>query len=103
MERTYKCPKCGGNDIYFAKRQRITGLGGIYGNRAKMVDTPLCRVCGEIANKMATSQEIKQARALARVVAPLVKPFERFNRLGFKGRFLVLCVLFLLIITLSYI
>lgn len=83
MELTYQCPKCGGNDIYFAKRQRITGLGGIYGNRAKMVDTPLCKVCGEISNPMATSSEIKEAKVLAKVVAPLVKPFQnRFFRAG---------------------
>ena len=97
MERTYQCPKCGGNDIYFAKRQRITGLGGIYGNRARMVDTPICRVCGETANPMATSQQIKEAKALARAVAPLVKPFNGFSRLGFKGRFLVLFGLLLLL------
>ena len=47
----YICPRCRGNDIYFAKRQEITGIGGIYGNKAKMVNTPLCRGCGEIANK----------------------------------------------------
>ena len=25
----------------------MTGLGGIYGNRSKMVRTPLCKACGE--------------------------------------------------------
>lgn len=44
------CPRCGGTDIYFAKRQVIKGPGGAWGVRARMVDTPLCRACGEVAN-----------------------------------------------------
>ncbi len=91
MELTYQCPKCGGNDIYFAKRQRIVGLGGIYGNRGKMVDTPLCKVCSEIANPMATSSEIKEAKAWAKIVAPLVKPFANpiFQNRIFQSAFLL--------------
>ena len=50
MAITYKCPRCGGTDIYFAQRQRITGVGGIYGNNAKMVKTALCKECGENAD-----------------------------------------------------
>lgn len=80
MEKTYKCPRCGGTDIYFAKRQRITGLGGVYGNRAKMVDTPLCRACGEIADEQANSSELKSAKVAARIVAPLVKPLDVFRK-----------------------
>ena len=44
---TYTCPRCQGTEIYFAKRERMTGLGGIYGNRSKMVRTPLCKACAE--------------------------------------------------------
>jgi predicted RNA-binding Zn-ribbon protein involved in translation (DUF1610 family) len=54
------CPRCGGTDIYFAKRQRITGFGGIWGNRAKMVDTPLCKACGEVANLNMNSAENRE-------------------------------------------
>ena len=43
------CPRCGGTDIYFAKRQVIKGPGGAWGVRARMVDTPLCRACGEVS------------------------------------------------------
>ena len=47
---SYICPRCQGTDVYFAKRQRITGVGGIYGNRAKMLPTALCKACGENMN-----------------------------------------------------
>ena len=46
---SYNCPRCHGTEIYFAKRQRMTGFGGIYGTRSKMVNTPLCKTCGENA------------------------------------------------------
>lgn len=61
MPITYKCPRCGGNDIYFAKRQRITGVGGIYGNKAKMVKTALCRACGENADAITDPADVKRA------------------------------------------
>ena len=57
MSPTYLCPRCNGTDIYFAKRQRITGVGGIYGNKAQMVDTPLCRGCGETADVILDAKE----------------------------------------------
>lgn len=60
MSPTYLCPRCDGTEIYFAKRQRITGMGGIYGNRAKMVNTPLCKACGESANIILDAQERKK-------------------------------------------
>lgn len=47
---TGKCPRCGSSEFYFAKRQVITGLGGIYGQRARMVKTPLCKACGEVVD-----------------------------------------------------
>jgi predicted nucleic acid-binding Zn ribbon protein len=60
MSPTYLCPRCNGAEIYFAKRQRITGLGGIYGNRAVMVNTPLCKQCGETANVILDARERKK-------------------------------------------
>jgi hypothetical protein len=45
MPLTYVCPKCNGTDVYFAKKQIITGIGGVYGNRQKEVDRPFCRKC----------------------------------------------------------
>jgi hypothetical protein len=68
MAITYKCPRCGGTDIYFAQRQRITGVGGIYGNRAKMVKTPLCKECGENADLIRDKKETRKYRT-ALVVA----------------------------------
>jgi hypothetical protein len=60
MSPTYLCPRCDGTEIYFAKRQRITGLGGIYGNRAVMVNTSLCKKCGETANVILNERERKK-------------------------------------------
>ena len=60
MSPTYLCPRCDGTEIYFAKRQRITGVGGIYGNKAVMVNTPLCKACGETANIVLDAQERKK-------------------------------------------
>lgn len=61
MEKIFGvCPRCGGTDIYIAKRERITGLGGIYGNRAKMEDTFLCKACGENAEVNLGSPENKE-------------------------------------------
>lgn len=68
MAITYKCPRCGGTDIYFAKRQRITGVGGIYGNSAKMVKTALCKECGENADLIRDKKETTKYR-FALVVA----------------------------------
>ena len=46
----FECPKCLGRDVYFAERQVITGIGGIWGNRGKSVKKPFCRKCDVIAN-----------------------------------------------------
>lgn len=77
MSPTYLCPRCTGTEIYFAKRQRITGLGGIYGNRAIMVNTPLCKECGETTNVILDAQERKK-RGWAIVVAVLGIVFTVF-------------------------
>jgi hypothetical protein len=45
MAPTYVCPKCKGKDVYFANKQKITGIGGIYGNRQKEFKAPFCRKC----------------------------------------------------------
>jgi hypothetical protein len=45
VEGLYRCPKCDGTDMYFQRKQEITGLGGIYGQRARMVKRPFCRAC----------------------------------------------------------
>jgi hypothetical protein len=50
MEKEYSCPKCDGTDVYFAKKQVITGVGGIYGNRAREERRPFCKVCDIEAN-----------------------------------------------------
>ena len=63
MAITYKCPRCGGTDIYFAKRQRITGVGGIYGNSAKMVKTALCKECGENADIIRDKKDTQKIMA----------------------------------------
>ena len=69
MSGTYKCPRCGGKDIYFAKRQRISGLGGIYGNRAKMVKTALCKECGENADFTADPADVTRLIKIISFVA----------------------------------
>jgi len=53
----YECPRCNGTEVYFAKRQEITGVGGVYGNRARMVQTPLCKGCGEKMNSQRVLSE----------------------------------------------
>ena len=45
MARQYECPKCKSKEMYFTKKQEITGLGGIYGQRARMVLRPFCQNC----------------------------------------------------------
>ena len=61
MEYNYVCPRCGNSEVYFAKRQVITGFGGGW---ARMADTPLCKNCGEIANGtlIEMTKEQKQKR-----------------------------------------
>jgi hypothetical protein len=66
---TYKCPRCGGTEIYFAKRQRITGSGGIYGNKARMVKTALCKSCGELADWTADAGDIRRLKKILTLTA----------------------------------
>ena len=66
---TYKCPRCQGTDIYFAKRQRITGSGGIYGNKARMVNTALCRSCGENADFTPDAGDVRRLRKILALTA----------------------------------
>lgn len=47
----YKCPKCGGTDFFMSKRNVMTGIGGIWGNRGGVKEFPVCRVCDEIMAK----------------------------------------------------
>jgi hypothetical protein len=55
----YQCPKCGGTDFFMSKRNVVTGIGGIYGNRGGVKEFPVCRVCDEIMDKVPeTSQEL---------------------------------------------
>ena len=57
MTWSYVCPKCNGTDVYWAKKQILTGLGGIWGNRAKEVQRPFCRECDIEANSVNLSSE----------------------------------------------
>ena len=56
----YICPRCKGTDIYFTKRQKLQEQGLRLG--AQMVNTPVCRGCGEVADKVPeTLQELKSS------------------------------------------
>ena len=46
----YICPRCMGTDIYFTKRQKLQEQGFRLG--AKVVNTPVCRNCGEVADEV---------------------------------------------------
>lgn len=35
--------------MYIAKREIMTGIGGVWGNRIKLVNHAICKDCGEIA------------------------------------------------------
>jgi hypothetical protein len=59
MAPTYVCPKCSGTDVYFRNKQKITGLGGIYGNRQKEVKAPFCRKCDIEADPMPVGKDGK--------------------------------------------
>jgi hypothetical protein len=45
------CPKCGGTDYFFSKRNVITGIGGVWGNRGGVKQFPVCKVCDEIMSE----------------------------------------------------
>ena len=44
MAYYYKCPKCGGSETYRAPRLGINSRG-----EQAMVDTKLCKACGEVS------------------------------------------------------
>lgn len=58
MSREFVCPKCAGKDMYYAKKQEITGLGGIYGQRAKQVVRPFCVNCDVEGNPVFKTQSL---------------------------------------------
>jgi len=47
----FTCPKCGGSDYFFSKRNVITGIGGVWGNRGGVKKFPVCKVCDEIMSE----------------------------------------------------
>lgn len=62
----YKCPRCHGNDVYFAKRQELRSTGGPFGESYTTdVEKPFCRPCGEPMNNMGPTPQEAQARAAA--------------------------------------
>ena len=48
VDKSYKCPKCGGSDYFMSTRNVMKGRGGIYGNRGGLKKFPVCKVCDEI-------------------------------------------------------
>lgn len=60
MSWSYVCPKCKGTEVYFAKKQILTGIGGIWGNKAKEVQRPFCMKCDIEANSMNLDSEGNQ-------------------------------------------
>lgn len=52
------CPRCGETEIYFANRETVTGIGGVWGNRTKNVTRAICKDCGEVATPLPREGEI---------------------------------------------
>lgn len=52
------CPRCGEVEIYFAIRETMSGIGGVWGNRMKKVNTAICKNCGEVARPLPREGEI---------------------------------------------
>lgn len=62
----YKCPRCHGNDVYFAKRQELRSTGGPFGESYTVdVKKPFCRTCGEPMDNMGPTPQEAQATAAA--------------------------------------
>lgn len=56
MKTNLVCPKCGGTDYFLSERNVITGMGGIYGNRAGTKKFPVCKTCDEIMDHSAADR-----------------------------------------------
>jgi|LakMenEpi03Aug12_release.lakeMendotaPanAssembly.Ray.scaffolds.fasta_scaffold1311850_2 hypothetical protein len=52
---TYLCPRCGGTQIYYAKRQQVVGSG--YAQEVRWVNTPLCKACGEMVQVFLSEED----------------------------------------------
>jgi len=62
----YKCPRCHGNDVYFAKRQELRSTGGPFGEAYTVdVKKPFCRTCGEPMDNLGPTPQEAQATAAA--------------------------------------
>jgi hypothetical protein len=62
----YKCPRCHGNDVYFAKRQELRSTGGPFGESYTTdVKKPFCRTCAEPMDNMGPTPAEAQASAAA--------------------------------------
>ena len=62
----YKCPRCRGNDVYFANRQEVRSTGGPFGEAYTVdVKKPFCRPCGEPMDNLGPTPEEAQASAAA--------------------------------------
>jgi hypothetical protein len=62
----YKCPRCRGNDVYFANRQEVRSTGGPFGEAYTVdVKKPFCRPCGEPMDNLGPTPEEARASAAA--------------------------------------
>ena len=62
----YKCPRCRGNDVYFANRQEVRSTGGPFGESYTVdVKKPFCRPCGEPMDNLGPTPAEAQASAAA--------------------------------------
>lgn len=62
----YKCPRCRGNDVYFANRQEVRSTGGPFGESYTVdVKKPFCRPCGEPMDNLGPTPEEARASAAA--------------------------------------
>ena len=85
----YKCPRCRGNDVYFANRQEVRSTGGPFGEAYTVdVKKPFCRPCGEPMDNLGPTPE--EARASAAATEKTISFFT--SKLGI---FLIVVALFL--------
>ena len=94
MALTYVCPKCSGTDVYFGNKQKITGVGGIYGNRQKEVKAPFCRKCDIEADPIPVGEDGKvlSGAELARHRANAIKSRARIEALVIAAIVLTIAV-----------